>query len=333
MADKNSSRVLYYHPQMKVLATSIVQTCRNWKSTSGDERIRQGIELKDTIKWEKFPDGWPNLFIEDVKKDCAGRDVIFLGTLHSPELLFEQLSVVYSLPRYLAHSVTFIMPYFPTGTMERVELEGQVATASTFARLLSATPLSGRGPCQLVMYDIHALQERFYFSDSIIPRLESAIPLLLRELKTSDTSKITIAFPDEGAFKRFRNMFDENYPLITCIKIRENGKKIVKIKEGQAMNRHCIIVDDLVMTGGTLIECAKVLKSAGASKVSAYVTHAVFPKDSWRKFQTCEVAFENFYITDSIPHAIEISKNRPFTLLSLCDAISNALLGFDLLRN
>jgi phosphoribosylpyrophosphate synthetase len=47
---------------------------------------------------------------------------------------------------------------------------------------------------------------------------------------------------------------------------------------------HCVIVDDLVKSGGTLIQCAKALEAGGAKYVSAYVTHACFPEDSWRKF-------------------------------------------------
>jgi len=55
--------------------------------------------------------------------------VIFIGSFHSPDAIFEQLSVIYAIPRYLARSVIFILPYFPTGTMERVDREGQIATA------------------------------------------------------------------------------------------------------------------------------------------------------------------------------------------------------------
>ena len=96
-----------------------------------------------------------------------------------------------------------------------------------------------------------------------------------------------------------------------------------------------VIVDDLVMTGGTLIECAKALLSGGASKVSAYTTHGVFPQNSWQKFlhENCPVKFEKFYMTDSIPTAVEICKNPPFHMLSLCDAIADVLMGFDLLQN
>ena len=75
------------------------------------------------------------------------------------------------------------------------------------------------------------------------------------------------------------------------------------------------------------------LLSCGAIKISAYVTHAVFPKESWKLFTDCEVQFDKFYITDSIPHATAIAQHSPFKLLSLCDSISEALLGFDLLQS
>lgn len=65
--------------------------------------------------------------------------VIFIGSFHSPDAIFEQLSVIYAIPRYLARSVICILPYFPTGTMERVDREGQIATAKvgcTFANVV-----------------------------------------------------------------------------------------------------------------------------------------------------------------------------------------------------
>lgn len=71
----------------------------------------------------------------------------------------------------------------------------------------------------------------------------------------------------------------------------------------------------------------------GASKISAYVTHAVFPKESWRDFVDCQPKFENFWITDSLPHAAKLSNSAPFKLLSLCDAIYESLLGLDLQPN
>ncbi|XP_031574343.1 ribose-phosphate pyrophosphokinase 4-like [Actinia tenebrosa] len=322
---------LYYHESMKPLAQSIAERCSQpsvWPKVAEGQFV-QCVKMVH-IDWDKFPDGWPNLNIQNLKQDCAGKDVIFLGSFHSPEVVFEELSVLYKIPRSLARSFTFILPYFPTGTMEREDTEGQIATAKTLATLLSAIPLTARGPSQIVIFDIHALQERFYFGDNVIPRLESAIPLLMRELKKLNDN-LSIAFPDEGAFKRFHTMFTA-FPNITCIKIRNGNTRSVEVKEGDPKDHHVVIIDDLVMTGGTLIQCAKALEAAGASKISAYVTHAVFPKQSWKKFTECDVPFEKFYITDSLPHSTEIAKEAPFELLSLCDVISDTLLGFDLLQ-
>lgn len=290
------------------------------------------VEFRNTIQWKNFQDGFPNLFIEDVKY-MAGKDVIFIGSFHSPTIVFEQLSVLYAFPRYLSRSFHFILPYFPTGTMERVDTEGQIATAKTLATLLSAIPLSARGPAQIIIYDIHALQERFYFSDNVIPRLETAIPLLQRELATlPDKENLVFAFPDDGAYKRFHLLFPDDERLIICAKKRiGDNKKVVTVKDGNASGKHVIIIDDLVQTGGTIKECAKVLLEHGATAVSAYVTHPVFPGESWKNFLDSDPPFANFWITNSIPHAEEIGKHPPFKLLSLSNIITENLLGFDLM--
>lgn len=75
------------------------------------------------------------------------------------------------------------------------------------------------------------------------------------------------------------------------------------------------------------------LADKGSVSVSAYVTHAVFPNKSWKKFTEGDFKFENFWITDSIPHAVDISKNAPFKLLSLCEPIAKMLMGYDLRQN
>jgi phosphoribosylpyrophosphate synthetase len=217
--------------------------------------------------------------------------------------------------------------------MERVDTEGQIATAKTLAQLLSQIPLTAHGPAQIMIFDIHALQERFYFADTVIPRLETAIPLLKKHLAAlPDVDKVSVAFPDDGAYKRFHTLFDDR-PFIICNKVRDGDKRLVKVKEGTAKDRQVLIIDDLIQTGGTLIESAKALIAAGATSVSAYVTHAVFPNDSWHRFlpsSSPDVVFSKFYITDSIPHAAKIAQNPPFQLISLAPAIADILLAYDL---
>jgi len=61
-----SPHILYYHPKMVRLAKAIVEGCQSWKKTENDEREREKVELKDTIQWEKFPDGWPKIFVQNL---------------------------------------------------------------------------------------------------------------------------------------------------------------------------------------------------------------------------------------------------------------------------
>jgi len=290
---------------------------------------------KGEISWGKFEDGFPNLFIQNVEQ-CRGRDVIFMASFLNHMELLSQLSVIYTLPRYLVRSLMVVLPYFPTGTMERVDEEGQIATAMTFARLLSSIPLTVSGPTKLVIYDIHALQERFYFTDHVIPVLVSAFPMFLEALKLHHKGeKVVISFPDDGATKRFGNKFSSEYPVVTCNKVREGSKRIVRIKEGKEYlkDAHVFIVDDLVKTGGTLMECKAVLLAEGATKVSAFVSHAVFPQESWKRF-TAETPdqFSHFYVTDSCPEVTKIlSGKKPFTILSLANSIARNILNTALL--
>ena len=82
-----------------------------------------------------------------------------------------------------------------------------------------------------MIYDIHALQERFYFHNSTIPSLHTALPLLLKHLKS--TTITTVAFPDAGAAKRFSHFFHAyGYDTIICGKVRDGTKRFVKILEG-----------------------------------------------------------------------------------------------------
>lgn len=309
--------VLFYCPEMEALAKKVA--------------AQPGTQITlSEIKWEKFKDGFPNLFVNDAKL-VRNRHVAFLASFHSPDVIFEQLSIIYALPKMFVASFTLVLPFFPTGTAERVEFEGEIATAFTLARILSHIPLCRGGPADLIIFDIHALQERFYFGDFVQPNFLTALPLLLVELRTlPDSMNITIAYPDEGAWKRFHWQLT-GFPEVICTKVREGDKRIVQLKEGDPAGRHVVIIDDLVQSGGTLIECQKLLAEAGASKVSAFVTHGVFPEESWKRFKAetgggAKEGFSNFWITDSCPLISKAVENvAPFRILTLARPIAEAL--------
>jgi ribose-phosphate pyrophosphokinase len=288
------------------------------------ERIAAGHEdvHRGAIQWEAFADGFPNIVMDRIDL-IRNRDVAFLASFDTPGDIFHQLSAIYDIPRYAVRSFKLVLPYYPTGTMERVDRDGQVATAATLAKMLSNIPMSLSGPAQIVIFDIHALQERFYFSDQVIPRLESGVPLLRDQLPLLEQP--AVAFPDEGAWKRFGRWF-EAFPLIVCHKRREGQHRRITVREGQPQNRHVVIVDDLAMSGGTLLDCRRALMESGARAVSAYVTHAVFPKEAWRHF--LEAGFERFWITDSVPlQAGRLAGRGPFEVLTLAESIRDLLTG------
>ncbi|KAI3733421.1 hypothetical protein L6452_12864 [Arctium lappa] len=314
---KSSKKVcLFYAAEMEALAQRIAAQS-------------DAIELR-SINWRKFEDGFPNLSIPNAH-GIRGEHVAFLASFSSPGVIFEQLSISYALPKLFISSFTLVLPFFPTGTSERMEDEGDIATAFTLARFLSNIPISRGGPTSVVIYDIHALQERFYFDDNVLPCFESGIPLLKSRLQQlPDSDNISIAFPDDGAWKRFHKQL-QHFPVIICAKVREGDQRIVRIKEGDPKGRHVVIVDDLVQSGGTLIECQKVLAKHGAKKVSAYVTHGVFPKRSWERFTHDtgghpDSGLTFFWITDSCPLTVKEVKNKPpFEVLSLASSIAATL--------
>jgi len=297
--------IVYHCPAMEPLASTL----------RGNNEFAIKVE---SITWEHFNDGFPKIFIKNVD-EVRNRHVAFLASLHTPSVMFEQYSVMMALPRHGAKSVTVFLPYFPVGTMERASKKGEVVTAASLARLLSTIP-HGHFPTELVILDIHALQEEFYFGDSVRVRLESAIPLLKKTLqdfkKTLEDSKaLVIAFPDDGAYKRFNSFWDDGTEKIICGKKRDGEKREVFIQGGNPSGKHVVIVDDLVQTGGTLMEAAKALKNRGAESVSAYCTHGVFPRESWRKFIDPEKTFRKFWITNSIPS--ELHGQGPFEVIDL----------------
>ena len=312
------SCLLFHSPDTEPLARKV---------SASSEKIELG-----EISWKNFADQFPNLFIKNAQS-LRNRHVAFLASFHDPALIFEQLSIIYSLPRMFVGSFTLVLPFFPTGTAERIDSEGEVATAFTLARILSNIPLSRGGPTSLVIFDIHALQERFYFGDTVLPLFESGIPLLKREMRrlaSEPGNEFVIAYPDEGAWKRF-HMFFPGYPEVICTKVRDGDKRIVRLKEGDPKGKHMVIVDDLVQSGGTLIECQKLLAAQGAKHVSAYVTHGVFPNESWKRFTAdlgggAHDGFRYFWLTDSCPQTAKAVDGRPpFNILSLAEPIAAAL--------
>jgi len=366
--------LLFFTPEFTQLADAVT------KKSEG--LIEQGhLNLDKSGKWPEFKDGWSDLFIQS-QYNIKDRDVVFLTSLDTPKKVFVELAVMYALPQYRGRNYKVIVPWFPTGTMERVSRYGEIATAHTMATLLGATPMCATGPSCVCVIDIHALQEQFYFGNHVQVELKTAMGLLLSEnvIRPGDI----VVFPDDGASKRYKYLFKDvvfqrqratwlqtprgvvvagewrawltdnetadqkrrgilsvqeavttnanltdelkvllsdyhewctqkqtemydNARMIVCAKQRVGDKRIIVINEGVQNiqdGARCIIVDDMVQSGSTIIECAKELHRHGDLTVDAFCTHGVFPGESWRKFEKQIV--NTFYVTNSLPRNNDI---------------------------
>ena len=272
------------------------------------------------IQWDKFADGTDNITISGFspKNYVASSHVLFLASFHNNDVTLSQFSVLIVLLQSFISSLTICLPFYPVGTNERVESEGKVATANTYSMLLSNLPNVGK-PTRLMVYDLHTLQNRFYFHSNLLPSLHSTIPLLLDRLKSTPTT--CIVFPDDGAAKRYGSVFKkEGFEICVCGKVRDGDKRIVRIQDGDVRDKHVVIVDDLVQTGGTLYECGLVIRAAGASSLSAFVAHGVFPHSCWKQFLrgANRGCFDKFFLTNSIPTRVsEIPQDDIFEVLDL----------------
>jgi len=242
----------------------------------------------------------------------------------------EKELTIFSLFQFVK-SLEIIFPYFAPAQMERVEEEGILDTAETVAKIVtSSIPMTRTGPASLRIFDIHALTVRFCFPDTVVMRLMSAIPLLIEEIANKN---MVVCFPDDGAAKRFKAVFSA-FPIIVCAKVREGDKRVVRVADQLNFTRdtkvdHVIIVDDLVQSGGTLNECRKVLLEYGAKKVSAYVTHPVFPNQGFKGFMEGgdKHGFETFYTTDTIPEvASQLEGCKPFRVLKIGGLVAQDIL-------
>lgn len=320
---KQCSRIIVMcHPSLEELAVRMV--------ASHPHVFRYG-----KTSWRSFPDGFPNLSFES-PASIRGHVVVFLLAVSDPATVMEQQSLLIALARQGIQLVV-VNPYFGPATMERVENEGTVATAETFMKTITA-PLE-RFPYML-MLDVHSLANRFYPSPATTIHFESALPLLL---DTIARDKLTVVCPDDGSYKRFREIIGKKVPIVALNKVRgANDSRSLEVSLLANMDafgpdhdywNHLIVVDDLVHTGGTLVEALGLLRRLATQKtksavvIDAYVTHAIFERDSYLKFAPGGVASDlvgTFYVTNTVPSVARVLRavGKPFVVLDVTPVIT-----------
>lgn len=292
----------------------IILTHPNFDNLGGYLSKRLWIK-KANVNFNKFPDLWPNYFIDNVKEDIEWADLIYIWDFSKPELVFENYTIIRGLLDYQVAKLNIIMPFFPVGTMERIDIKWEVATAKYYADIFSNIPSWTYWKTTIHIFDIHALATRFFFdSQHVNIDLHTAMNLIKNKIQ-NDT---VIVFPDEWAKKRFDNDFNA-YEKIVCSKKRIWDKREIVISEWNPKNKNVLIVDDLIQTWWTIIKTAELLRKTGANKVEAFATHGVFPNDSYLKLAE---NLDTLYTTNSIPdNAYKTSNIDNIKVLNISDII------------
>lgn len=248
------------------------------------------------VEHERFWDGWPKFVLKDVEESIRYKDVTYIWDFSTPVSTMESYFMIRGIISNIADKVRIIMPFFPVATMERETEEGQVITALYFAHMFSKNiPMWRSMKTSIHNFDIHAETVKGYYDEfKITPEMHTTMSLIKAKMN-KDTMAV---FPDEWAYKRFKNEF-KDYDIVICEKRRWKWwKRTVRIKEWDINWRDGVLIDDLIQTGWTLIACGEQLRNAWARKLDAYAPHWVFPNDSYIKVAN---AFDTLYISDTIP--------------------------------
>lgn len=244
-------------------------------------------------EFSTFPDGEVSV---DIGTSVAGRNVVLLQPTSPPvnDHLLELLSFTDACRRASAASVAIVMPYFGYARSDRRQGRRVPISASMVAELMRAV-----GVHHLITLDVHSPQIEGFFR---IPVDDcSAVPVLADALERHVTDRSVVVAPDLGA-ARLAGAYGKRLALPVAVvhKLRESATAVTSTGvTGDVRGRSCIIVDDMITTGGTIESAIRALREAGADPtVAVAATHGVLIDAAWERLARAGVA--ELVMTDSV---------------------------------
>jgi len=267
----------------------------------------------------RFSDGEISV---QINENVRGADVFILQSTCSPtnDNLMELLVMVDALRRASAGRITAVIPYFGYARQDRRVRSARVPiTAKVVADFLSSV-----GVDRVLTVDLHAEQIQGFFDvpvDNVF-----GTPVLLDDIQSRDFHQPIVVSPDIGGVVRARALAklldDTDLAIIDKRRPQANVAQVMHII-GDVKDRDCIIVDDMIDTGGTLCKAAEALKEHGARKIYAYATHPVFSGSAVTNVANSVI--DEFIVTDSIPLSAEMKATGKVKVLSLDGMMAEAL--------
>ncbi len=276
-----------------------------------------GLSLADA-SIRRFAD--MEVFVE-VHENVRGEDVFVIQSTSFPanDHVMELLITIDALRRASARRITAVIPYFGYGRQDR-----KVGSRTPISAKLVANLLTEAGSNRILTLDLHAGQIQGFF-DIPVDNLYAA-PGMVQDIRaTLGDSNLTIVSPDVGGVFRARQVaqrLDADLAIVDKRRERAGVSEVLNII-GDVNGRRCIIVDDIVDSGGTLCNAATALLEAGASGVDAYIVHGVLSGCAVERIDASEIA--SMTITDSIEPTPEVLESRTLRVITVAPLMASAV--------
>jgi ribose-phosphate pyrophosphokinase len=260
------------------------------------------------------------IFVE-IKENVRGEDVFVLQSTSYPanDNLMELLIIVDALRRSSAKRITAVMPYFGYARQDR-----RSAGRTPISAKLVANMITHAGVDRVLTLDLHAGQIQGFF-DIPTDNLYAA-PVMVRDIKERySLDKVTVVSPDVGGVVRARAVAKRiDAPLAIVDKRREQpGESEVMNIIGDVAGRDCILVDDIIDSGGTLCNAADALMADGALSVTAYITHGVLSGGAVARIAGSQL--KELVTTDSIEPTKDVLAATNIRVCSIATLIGEAI--------
>ena len=258
-----------------------------------------------------------------INENVRGSDVFIVQSTCSPtnDNLMELIVMVDALRRASAGRITAVIPYFGYARQDRRVRSARVPiTAKVVADFLSSV-----GVDRVLTCDLHAEQIQGFFDVPVDNVFGS--PVLLHDIqRKTDLENPIVVSPDIGGVVRARAIAkllnDSDMAIIDKRRPKANVSQVMHII-GDVAGRDCILVDDMIDTGGTLCKAAEALKERGAKRVFAYATHPVFSGSAVKNI--ANDALDEIVVTDTIPLSKDIKALGKVRVLTLSGMLAEAI--------
>jgi ribose-phosphate pyrophosphokinase len=295
------------------------------KILSGTSNPRLSKEISRKLKSKlintnikRFADG--EIYIE-INENIRGNSVFVIQSTSTPanDNIMELLLCIDALRRSSAKNITAVIPYFGYARQDR-----KVAPRTSISAKVVSNLITNAGANRIVTVDLHAGQIQGFF-DIPVDNLFTT-PLFARYIKKKFKSKnLVCVSPDVGGVQRTRGLATKIKADLAIIDKRRPapGKSQVMNIIGEVKGKNCIIVDDIIDSGGTIVNAIEALKQAGAIDVYVFITHAVLSGDAARKIEKSKI--KKLIITDTIDNSSKIKNNSKIEVISIAPLMAEAI--------